>query len=156
MWHRTMWVRIPPGAWMFVCCECFVLSGRGLCDELITRPEEFYRLWCFVVYDLETSRMRKPRPTEGCHVKNKNKNTHSWINYTYQGQLFLCELLATIPHWRVRLHTIVPCNTFHFFFILCNQSHSQICFRELQSWSQSVYSLLTYSMKQSPSWEANQ
>ena len=31
-------VRIPPGAWMFACCECCVLSGRGLCDELITRP----------------------------------------------------------------------------------------------------------------------
>ena len=38
---------------MFVCCECFVLSGRGLCDELITRPEESYRLWCVVVCDLE-------------------------------------------------------------------------------------------------------
>ena len=46
------WVRILPGAWMFVCCECCVLSGRGLCDELITRPEESYRLWC-VVCDLE-------------------------------------------------------------------------------------------------------
>jgi hypothetical protein len=22
-----LWVRIPPGAWMFVCCECCVLSG---------------------------------------------------------------------------------------------------------------------------------
>jgi len=33
------------------------LSGRGLCDELITRPEESYRLWCVVVCDLETSRM---------------------------------------------------------------------------------------------------
>ena len=43
------WVRIPPGAWIFVCCECRVLSGRGLCDELITRPEESYRLWCVVV-----------------------------------------------------------------------------------------------------------
>jgi len=31
------------------------LSGRGLCDELITRPEDSYRLWCVVVYDLETS-----------------------------------------------------------------------------------------------------
>ena len=37
-----LWVRIPPGTWMFVCCECFVLSGRGLCDKLITRPEESY------------------------------------------------------------------------------------------------------------------
>ena len=42
---------------MFVCCECRVLSGRDLCDELITRPEESYRLWCVVVCDLETSRM---------------------------------------------------------------------------------------------------
>jgi hypothetical protein len=30
-----------------------VLSGRGLCDELITRPEESYRLWCVVVCDAE-------------------------------------------------------------------------------------------------------
>jgi len=27
-----------------VYCECCVLSGRGLCDELITRLEESYRL----------------------------------------------------------------------------------------------------------------
>jgi hypothetical protein len=35
----------------------FVVSVvcRGLCDELITRPEEPYRMWCVVVCDLETS-----------------------------------------------------------------------------------------------------
>ena len=54
------WVRIPPEAWMFVCCECCVLSSRGLCDELITRPVESYRLCCVVVCDLETSRMGAP------------------------------------------------------------------------------------------------
>ena len=32
-----LWVRSPPGAWMSVCCECCVLSGRGLCDGLVTR-----------------------------------------------------------------------------------------------------------------------
>jgi len=53
-------VRIPPGAWIFVCCECHVLSGRGLCEELITRPEESYWLWCVIVCDLETSRMGAP------------------------------------------------------------------------------------------------
>ena len=53
------WVRIPPGAWIFVCCECRVLSGRSLCDELITRPEESYRLCC-IVCDLETSRIGTP------------------------------------------------------------------------------------------------
>jgi len=36
------------------------LSGRGLCDELITRPEESYRVCCVVVYDLETSRIGAP------------------------------------------------------------------------------------------------
>jgi len=36
------------------------LSGRGLCDELITRPEESYRMCCVVVCDLETSRMGAP------------------------------------------------------------------------------------------------
>ena len=50
-----LWVRIPPGACMFVCCECCVLSGRGLCEGLITRPEESYRLWRVVVCDQETS-----------------------------------------------------------------------------------------------------
>jgi len=50
-----LWVRIPPGAWTSVCCECCVLSGRGLCNELITSPEESYRLWRVVVCDLETS-----------------------------------------------------------------------------------------------------
>jgi hypothetical protein len=31
---------------MFVCCECCVLSGSGLCDELVPRPEEFYCMGC--------------------------------------------------------------------------------------------------------------
>jgi len=34
-----------------------VSSGRGLCDRLITRPEESYRPCCVVVCDLETSRI---------------------------------------------------------------------------------------------------
>jgi len=54
------WFRTPPGAWISVCCEYRVLSGRGLCDELVTRPEESYRLRCVVVCDLETSRMDAP------------------------------------------------------------------------------------------------
>jgi hypothetical protein len=31
---------------MFVSCTVFVLSGRGLCDGPIPRPEESYRLRC--------------------------------------------------------------------------------------------------------------
>jgi hypothetical protein len=34
---------LPEAGMSYVCC---MLSGRGLCDELITRPEESYRQWC--------------------------------------------------------------------------------------------------------------
>jgi hypothetical protein len=50
---------------MFVCRECCVLSGRGLCDGFITRPEESYRLWRVVVCDQETSKMRRLKPASG-------------------------------------------------------------------------------------------
>ena len=45
--------------------ECCVLSGRGLWDGLIIRPEESDRLWCVVECDLETSRMGRSWPTGG-------------------------------------------------------------------------------------------
>ena len=76
------WVRIPPRAWMFVCCECCVLSGRGLCDGLIIRSEESYRLWRVVVCDQVTSYARRLKPTRGlenttpsvgCSARKKKK-----------------------------------------------------------------------------------
>ena len=79
------WIRIPPGAWMFASCECCcVLSGRGLCDELITRPEESYRLWCVIVCDLETSRTRKPWPALGRSVTAKKKKKSVNTNIYWQ------------------------------------------------------------------------
>jgi len=52
------------------------LSGRGLCDELITRPEESYRTCCVVVCDLETSRMGAPYIYDISHLR---VNTHLYI-----------------------------------------------------------------------------
>ena len=43
-------VRIPPVTWMSVSYESCLLSCRGLCVELITHPEESYRLWCVWVW----------------------------------------------------------------------------------------------------------
>jgi len=71
---------------MFVCCECFVLSGRGLCNGVITRPEESYRLWRVVVCDKETSRMRRLKSAtglwkynqNGCNAKKTNKQLCYW------------------------------------------------------------------------------
>ena len=92
------WVRIPPGAWIFVWCECCVLSGRGLCEELITRPEESYRLWCVVVCDLETSRMRRPWPVLGRSAtakKNPLIKTR-WYNTFEFSVLDICEIFYEI------------------------------------------------------------
>jgi len=40
----------PAGAWMFVSCECCVLSGRGVCNGPICRQEESYRCVCVCVF----------------------------------------------------------------------------------------------------------
>ena len=46
--------------------------GRTPLDELITRPEEFYRLCCVVVCDLETSRMGAPYMYDISRLRVKN------------------------------------------------------------------------------------
>jgi len=51
------------------CYEYCVLSGRGLCDELITRTEESYRVWCVVVCPLETWRLLRQKKE-----RNKERN----------------------------------------------------------------------------------
>jgi hypothetical protein len=66
---------------MDVCRECCVLSGRGLCDGLITHPESC-RLWCVVVCDLETSWMRGPWPAGGCRARKTNMPTNIHIYNT--------------------------------------------------------------------------
>jgi len=55
-----------------------VLSGRGLCDELITRPEESYLLCCVVVCDLETSRMGAAYIYDISHLR-VNNHVLLWI-----------------------------------------------------------------------------
>ena len=80
---------------MYVCCECCVLSRRGLCDELITRPEESYRLWRVVVCDLETSKegIKSPlkgceyKPTMGCDVERKKNCRNISTIYIYISRL---------------------------------------------------------------------
>jgi hypothetical protein len=55
---------------MSVSCECCVLSGRGLCVGMITRPEESYRVWVSEC-DREASIMRRPSRTRGCRATGK-------------------------------------------------------------------------------------
>ena len=56
---------------MSVCCECCVLSGACLWDELITRPEESE---CGVSEcDRESSTVRRPWPTWGTVAPKRKK-----------------------------------------------------------------------------------
>jgi hypothetical protein len=61
-----------------------VLSGRGLCDELITRPEESYQLCCVIVCDLETSRIGAPYIYDISNLRVKqssSKKLISWLHF---------------------------------------------------------------------------
>ena len=98
-WDR--WFRIPPGAWMLVCCECCVLSGRGLCDGPITRPEKSYRLWCVVVCDLETSKNEEAMARVGPQRHREKKiYVYVYILLIFRGVTFIYTLgLMTLCSW---------------------------------------------------------
>ena len=89
--YLWLWDWIPPVAWIFVSFDCCVLSSRGLCDELVTRPEESYRLWCVVLCDLVTWWMRRPWLTGGpSRQKQTNKQSCFMRWFVVVGQwLFL-------------------------------------------------------------------
>ena len=54
-----------------------MLSGRGLCDKSIPRPEQSYWLWCVDAYNLETTRMRRSWTSLGRSATGQN------IEYIY-------------------------------------------------------------------------
>jgi len=57
---------------MSVSCERCVLSGRGVCDGPIPRPEEYYRVGCV---DVEASTVSRPRPTTSKGLSSYGKNS---------------------------------------------------------------------------------
>jgi len=95
---------------MSVCCECCVFSGRGLRGELITRPEESYRLWC-VVCDPETSRMRRPWPS-GSSRAPKKQSIHiiTLMSKILRGQLYKYRTSQTIICYLLRLLFLGVCD----------------------------------------------
>ena len=71
-------VRIPPGAWMSVCCECCQVKVSATGRSLVQRsPTDCGVSLC----DQETSRIRRPWPALGCCVRGKNTRVpHSLVN----------------------------------------------------------------------------
>ena len=61
--------------------DCCVLSSRGLCDELITRSEESYRLWCVVVCDLRSKLLKMRSHTQSVVIEPNRRRITGCISY---------------------------------------------------------------------------
>ena len=76
---------------MFVVC----CVGSGLCDELITRSEESYRVCasvCLIVCDLYVSTMRRPRPDLGCCPTAEKLKLHFLYDKPLWRKIRKCDL----------------------------------------------------------------
>ena len=114
-------VRIPPGAWISVCCECCMLLGRGLCDGLITRPDEFYRvylcLWSRNLVnekDLAHWALLRPKQTDCIWVFHLGilKNVCSWFGKEnskwVEREIIYCVVYVTFSPCTAKWHHIYP------------------------------------------------
>ena len=92
-----LWVRIPTGAWMSVCCECCVLSGKVFCDELITRPEEFYQVWCVWLWSWILDDQR-PWPTRSVAPWQRKKFLKLSLRLTKHHNIMVCGSVEMYLH----------------------------------------------------------
>jgi hypothetical protein len=100
----------PAGTWKSVSCECCVLSGRGVCDGPITRPEEAYWVWC-----VELNVILKPQQWRGLgplglssHKKTSNKQQH--VALSRKGDTPRCSdtKMSTQNIWHCFLDSFIP------------------------------------------------
>jgi len=94
-----------------------VLSGRGLCDELITRPEESYRLCCVVVCDLETSRIGAPY-IYIYDISSLRVNTNVVIN--------LLKLSSHVMRQQVDIQQLCTLSTLYLFVMYLSENKQRI------------------------------
>jgi len=93
---------------MSVSCECCVSSGRVLCVELITRPEESYQVWCIRVWSRSLD--NRPCPTRGscCALKNRHGRLKSQ-RYAYDNALLIRKVFVRrrfyVVQWNTHTHT---------------------------------------------------
>jgi len=82
-----LWFRILRGSCVFVSCECYVFSGRGLRVRLITRPEASCRV-CGVQRVLPRSPVRGSHDLESGRNATRKKSIGKWkyklcVNWLY-------------------------------------------------------------------------
>jgi hypothetical protein len=82
-----------PAGGMGVCLlSVCVLSGRGLCDKLITRPEESYRVWCVSECAREASKKDVAYARFGLLRHRKGKSCYESLIHQRQGHIVQCPL----------------------------------------------------------------
>ena len=84
-----------------------MLIGRGLCDEVLTRLKESYRLWCVVVCDLENLKYEEAMTRVGSQRHSKKKIV--WNIVTLERRTFH-QLVKKFPavHKTVTFITVFP------------------------------------------------
>jgi len=93
---------------MFVCCECCVLSGRGPCEELITRPEESYRLWSVVVCDLENLKNEEAMTRVGSQSHGKKIYYYYYYYYYYYTCFIIVYTKILIQYYIYKIYIVPP------------------------------------------------
>jgi hypothetical protein len=87
------------GAEMSVSCGCCVLSGRGVCDWLIARPEVLPSVVCLIECHHEVLVIRRPWPTTGSCFTGENTGTSSnFLSKTLKIKVKTC---YRSPQWLV-------------------------------------------------------
>jgi hypothetical protein len=94
-----------------------VLSGKGPCDGLITRPEESYPLWRVVLCDQETSKNEEAKAryraventtTMGCNARK----TIILLFYVSFISSFIIILFYAFPGFVIQKHPANPCPSY--------------------------------------------
>ena len=109
------------------CCECCVLSGRGLCDGLITRPEESCRVWCVNVVPCNSTLLhlqwigRRGQTKKERKRKKERKQSIKHVTKAGAGFSFIISVLSFATtkwcYWMNRVIAkwglVLPFRTFH-------------------------------------------
>jgi hypothetical protein len=103
---------------MSVCCECCVLSGRGLCDGLVTRPEESYRMWCVWVWSWSLEKWGGLGPPKGFWAIEKKIMARLIFNWYHR----TCDFIYEVSHKPISLKpgsTVCTCWGHMMFNTIC-------------------------------------
>jgi hypothetical protein len=98
-----------------------VLSSRSPCEQLITRPEDSYRLWFVVVCDIKISRMRRPnfalgRSATGKKLFYEHIISHFEFSFVSYIRFVLCVLIFNL----VKLCIFMLCYVFLLLCMFCS------------------------------------